>query len=240
MRNVFIILFVSFTAIIQAQTLIKEENDTTITTEYNDGRLWAFKKQSDIVVGVTNYIYKDEYGKNYQIQIMIHNTSNEAFVFFPDYIYATILGKDAMKKDMKVYTYELYMKKIKRQQDWAMALTSFSAGFNAGSAGYQTTYSTSYAPGKVPYTQVNTTYNHAAASAANMAAQTQIMTLGEIMKKNKQIISQGYLKRTTIRPNETIVGYINIKHSKGQQMTVNIPVRGKVFSFDWNISKKKQ
>lgn len=86
----------------------------------------------------------------------------------------------------------------------------------------------------------NTAYNYAAASAANMAATTQIMTLGKMMSDDKKTISQGYLKLTTIHPEEGIIGYMNIKHRKGVCMTVNIPIEGQIFSFDWDIAKKKK
>ena len=58
-----------------------------------------------------------------------------------------------------------------------MALTGFSAGMNTGMAGYKTSYTTTYGVNRMPYTQVHTTYNYAAASAANMAATTQMRHL---------------------------------------------------------------
>ena len=86
---------------------------------------------------------------------------------------------------------------------------------------------------------MHTTYNYAAASAANMAATTQMMTLSKLMADDRNTKSQGYLKMTTIHPNEGIIGYMNIKHKKGQLMMVNIPVGGQVYSFDWDVTKKK-
>lgn len=132
------------------------------------------------------------------------------------------------------------MKKVKNAQAWSMALLGFSAGLNAGMAGYQTTYTTSYMPNGMAFTQAHTTYNYAAASAANMVATTQIMTFSKMMADDKKTISKGYLKINTIHPDEGIIGYMNIKRKKGSRMTVYIPVEGKVFSFDWDISRKKR
>ena len=112
----------------------------------------------------------------------------------------------------------------------------FSTGMNAGMAGYQTTYTTTYRAGRMPYTQVHTTYNYAAASAANMAATTQMMSLSKMMSDDKKTISQGYLKKNTINPDEGLLGYMNIKYRKGKVMTVG----DYVYSFDWNVSKKKK
>lgn len=107
-------------------------------------------------------------------------------------------------------------------------------------AGYQTTYTTTYGAGRMPYTQVHTTYNYAAASAANMAATNQMMTLSKMMSDDKKTISQGYLKLTTVHPDEGIIGYMNIKYRKGVRMCVKIPIEGQDFSFDWDIAKKKK
>jgi hypothetical protein len=49
-----------------------------------------------------------------------------------------------------------------------------------------------------------------------------------------------YPVRFKHRPEEGIIGYMNIKHRKGVRMTVNIPIEGQIFSFDWDIAKKKK
>jgi len=168
MRKNLIALLLVVTLSLNAQDFVAAENDTTVLTEYNDGRLWAYRQIGDFVVGMTNYEGKDDYGRY-----------------------------------------------------------------------YQTTYTTTYGVNHVPYTQVHTTYNYAAASAANMAATTQMMTLSKLMADDRNTKSQGYLRITTIHPNEGIIGYMNIKRKKGQMMTVNIPVGGQIYSFDWDVTKKK-
>lgn len=116
---------------------------------------------------------------------------------------------------MVVYTNETFQKKIKRSQAWAMALYGFSAGLNAGMAGHSTSYSTSYSSNGYTYTTATYHYDANAAYQANMAAQYQIMTLGKMMENDKKVKEQGYLKKTTIHPGESIVGYMNIKRKKG-------------------------
>lgn len=239
MKKILIFALLALTISVQAQDIPEAENDTTVHTEYNDGLPWTYRQIGDFVVGMTNYVDKDGYGKNYQILIFIKNLGETSALFDPSLVTSTLVNKHGVKEEMKVYTYEQYMKKVKRHQAWTMALTGFAAGMNAGSAGYQTTYTTTYGAGYVPYTQVHTTYNYAAASAANMAANMQMMTLSKLMSDDKKTISQGYLKLTTVHPGEGILGYMNIKHEKGVLMIVNIPIEGQVFSFDWDIAKKK-
>ena len=240
MRMFLIFAVFAITCPVKAQEFLVTENDTTVLTEYHDGRLWAYRQMGSFVVGMTNYVDKDGYGKNYQILIFIKNLGENSVLFDPSLVTSTYVNKHGEAEEMQVYTYEEYMKKVKKQQTWAMALTGFAAGMNAGAAGYQTTYTTTYGVGRVPYTQVHTTYNYAAASAANMAATTQMMTLSKMMSDDKKTISQGYLKLTTIHPDEGIIGYMNIRHRKGVSMTVSIPIENQVFSFDWDITKKKK
>lgn len=226
MRILSIIILWCLASSIKAQTFIKAENDTTVMSEYNDGRIWAYRQIGDFVVGMTNYEEKDDYGKYYQVAIFIKNLGEESVTFDPNRVTSSLYTKRGDKLALQVYTYDEYMKKVKNAQAWSMALLGVSAGLNAGMAGYQTTYTT--------------TYNYAAASAANMAATTQMMTLSKLMADDRNTKSQGYLKITTVHPGEGIIGYMNIKRKRGLTMKVNIPVDEKVFSFDWDVMKRKK
>ena len=63
MKKILITLLFGIALTTNAQDFVKMENDTTVLTEYNDGRLWAYKQIGDFVVGMTNYFEKDDYGK---------------------------------------------------------------------------------------------------------------------------------------------------------------------------------
>lgn len=240
MRNLFLVILLCLASTLKAQTFVKAENDTTVMSEYNEGRLWAYRQIGNLVVGMTNYEEKDDYGRYYQIAIFVKNLGESSITFDPDKVTSALYTKRGDTISLQVYTYDEYMKKVKDAQALSMALFGFSAGVNAGMAGYQTTYTSTYGAGYMPYTQVHTTYNYAAASAANMAATTQIMTLGKLMADDRNTKSQGYLKITTVHPGEGIIGYMNIKRKRGISMTVNIPVEDKVFSFDWDVIRKKK
>lgn len=240
MRNLVFIFMLCLASSLKAQIIVKADNDTTVMSEYNDGRIWAYRHIGDFVVGMTNYEAEDDYGKYYQIAIFIKNLGESSITFDPDKVTSSLYTKRGDTLDLQVYTYDEYMKKVKNAQAWSMAFLGFSAGMNAGMAGYQTTHTTTYRAGGLPYTQVHTTYNHAAVSAANMAATTQMMTLSKLMSDDRNTKSQGYLKITTVHPGEGIIGYMNIKRKKGEMMTVNIPVSEQVFSFDWDVMNRKK
>jgi len=232
-------LFVVLSMVCNAQTLIPLEGDTTVMTEYNDGKQWAYRDAGHFVVGLSCNEAKDDYGKYYQMNIFIHNHGESPVTFNPEDVTARLFGKSGDTLQLKVYTNETFQKKIKRSQALAMALYGFSAGLNAGTAGHSTSYSTSYSPNGYAYTTVTHHYNANAAYQANMAASYQMQTLGKMMENDRTVKEQGYLKKTTVHAGESIVGYMNIKRKKGKVLSVYVPVDGYVYSFDWDVSKKK-
>lgn len=43
------------------------DNDTSVVTEYLDGKLWAYRNNGGLIVGMTNEEISDDYGRYYQI-----------------------------------------------------------------------------------------------------------------------------------------------------------------------------
>ena len=101
MRAFCTFFILSIMASIQAQTLIKEEADTTVLSEYYDGQLWAYRQIGDFVVGMTNNEEKDYYGKYYQISISIKNLGTSAVVFSPEDITSTLYNKQGEMSEMR-------------------------------------------------------------------------------------------------------------------------------------------
>lgn len=238
MRYVLVLILSCFSIIGYAQNFVISDNDSTITTEYNDGKLWAYRYLNGYVVGLTCYEAKDDYGKYYQMQIYISNQNSQSVTFDPNEVNAHLINKKGDTISLEVYTNEEFQKKVKRTQNWAMALYGFSAGLNAGSAGYSTSYSTTYSPNGYAYTTMTTHYNPNAAYQANLVANAQIATYGKMMADERVTKEQGYLKKNTIHPNEGIVGYMNIKRKKGHFLTINIPINGCMYSFELDVNKK--
>ncbi len=68
----------------------------------------------------------------------------------------------------------------------------------------------------------------------------QMQTLKNMMDNDREIREQGYLKLNTIHPGEAIVGYMNIKHKKGKELLISLNVGDRVFSYLWDVEKKKK
>ena len=212
-QNICVVIFLLLSTICKAQTFIYPQNDS-ILTEYNDGKFWAYLNKNDFVVGLSCFEEKDDYGKYYHLDIFIKNLSETPIVFQPDSVHSNLLTKKDDTLKLEVYTNEEYQKKIKRSQAWAMALYGISAGINAGTAGYSTSYSTSYSSNGYAYTTITNHYDANAAYQAN-------------------------LKTTTIYPDEAIIGYMNIKRKKGKILIVNIPIGDYIYTFKWDVNRKK-
>ena len=166
------------------------------------------------------------------MDIFIKNLSETPIVFQPDSVHSNLLTKKDDTLKLEVYTNEEYQKKIKRSQARTKALYGISAGINAGTAGYSTSYSSNgYA-----YTTITNLDDAIAAYQAT----NQMITLGQMMDNERTRREQGYLKTTTIYPDEAIIGYMNIKRKKGKILIVNIPIGDYIYTFKWDVNRKNE
>lgn len=110
-----------------AQTIIVPKNDSTFISEFRNGDPWAIVAKNGFVVGLSNKSTKDDYGKYYQINVMIQNLTGSSYTFIPDKIHADLRGKYNDIVPLEVYTNEAYQKKVKRSQSWTSALYALSS-----------------------------------------------------------------------------------------------------------------
>ena len=187
------------------KTLETGQITSPIMTEYKDGHLWAYRQIGDFVVGMTNYNERNKYGNYYQIQVFVNNIGKKPVTFDPGQIKAAVYDKKGRAKAMSVYTYNDYISKIEGVQIGTMIAYAILAG-------------------------QEDTYNHNYLTTAS-----QMSLMNRMMDDDKRNLSLGYLRITTIHPNEGIVGFMNIKRKKGKEMSVRIPVNGVTFNFDWDL-----
>ena len=210
MRTLLIILSLTLSFYSYAQNPVSVDDDPNVFTEYYDGLQWVYKQQGDFMVGMTIYLDEYGYGKNYQILVSVKNLGEASVLFDPSLVVSTMTDKYGDTEQMVVYSYERYMKRVNTQQTWAMALLGFSSGVSSELV------------------------------SLPVATTTHLMTLNKMMSDDNKMISQGYLKKTTLYPYEGILGYINIKYKRGKTMTIFIPIEDQVFTFGWDVTKKKE
>lgn len=233
-------------------------------TEYKNGEAWPYYNKNGIMIGMTNNQVRD-YGKYFQIPIIIANNSMFPIDFEPEKITASLLDVNGQEFELKVFSADEYMKKVRRQQNWAMALNAFAEGMAASNAGYSSSttnssysgYSSSYGSasaygsggyaygsysGNSSYyghsTSTTTIYNGAAAYQAQIIASNRIAAYDNALLSERSAKDEGYLKKTTIYPGETISGYIHIQRRKGIVMHINININDAIYTFPWNVNHK--
>lgn len=231
--------------------------------EYIRGAAWPYYNKNGIMVGMTNTQVKD-YGKYYRIEITIANNSLFPFDFDPQKITSTLSTKKGETKELKVYSADDYMRKVRRRQNWNMALMGLAEGMAAASAGYsQSTTNTSYSGHSNTYGSgsvygtggyahgsysgssnyygsshsTTTTYNGYAAYQAQVIASNRMADYQNSLLSEREAKDAGYFKLTTIHPGETITGYVNIDRVKGESMEIIIDIQGALYRFNWNVTK---
>ena len=107
-------LFMSIPLRMNAQSVMKPENDSTFITEFRDGDEWAVIARHGFVVGLNNkYIY-DDYGKFYQLTIRIRNLTENPYTFDPDTVSAFLVNKRNDTIALKVYSSEGFQPGLRR------------------------------------------------------------------------------------------------------------------------------
>lgn len=232
-------------------------------TEYRDGAAWPYYNKNGIMIGMTNNETRD-YGKYYQISLVIANNSMFPVEIDPDEITASLTSKKGETSELKVYSSEEYMKKVRRRQNVAMFFSAMGEGAAAAGAGYsESTTTTNYGgsvhtggsasaygsggyahghySGNTTYygsaTTTTTTYDAAAAYQAQVIASERVAEYSNALLAERQVKEEGYLKRVTVYPGDIISGYVNIERKKGTSLIVGVNIHGAVYTFPWNIGE---
>ena len=246
------------------QPVYEAPSQDELQTEYKNGETWHYYDKNGMMIGVTNNRVRD-YGKYFRIPIVVANNSMFPVDFDPEKIEASLVDPKGNGRMLRVYSAEEYMKKVRRQQNWAMVLNGLAEGMAASSAGYSSsTTNSSYFGGSSGYgrvsaygsrgyasgsysgnssyygssTSVTTSYDGAAAYQARVIASNRVAAYDNALSSERAAKDEGYLKRTTIYPGETISGYIHVERRKGTEMKIGINICDVWYIFPWNIDTK--
>lgn len=127
-------------------------------TDYRDGTAWPYYTKNGIMVAMTNTQLRD-YGKWFQISLIIANNSIAPIEFDPEKITSSLQKANGQEMALEVWSSDRYMRKVRRTQNWNMALAGISEGLAAAGAGYSTST-----------THTNSTYNGYSNSYGNAYA----------------------------------------------------------------------
>lgn len=219
--------------------------------DYRDGAAWPYYIKNGITVAMTSTKLKD-YGKWYQISLIISNNSIAPIEFDPNMITSVLQKANGEEYELEVWSSDRYMRKVRRTQNWNMVINGIAEGVAASNAGYSTSltrtnstyngysnsnYRNSSYHGNSSTFSRTTTYDGAAAYQAQVIASNRMANYESSLLQDRAVKQEGYLKKTTIYPGDTISGYVNIKRISGSTLTVYIDINGAIYEFPWNISK---
>lgn len=202
----------------QEYEFINIEQNPKIFSEYLNDAKWTYIPSEKYIIGMSIQKEKNTYGKFYQVYLMIYNKTDHNFTFDPEEISA-VLTKGSKIKELKVYSYKKFQRKMNRQDLATSIAYGLSAGINTGVA----TYNNPQMYNALTYTQIS--------NLANMES---------LMKINGKLLQQGYIRKTTTHPDECLLGLINVAFKKGDVLTINVSVEDQIYSFNWDLKKKRK
>lgn len=206
---------------------------------YDDGRVIQYYFNDGVSIAV-QFTEEDLYGKYYASYITIENGTDEEVILNPDdFTVVSLRGGKAHQED--IIPYAKYMKKVKRKQGWSSFFNAFAESQAASQAGYSAVASSGAAAavnnrGEAALAygeQASVGYSGSAQYAANQQARQNVQQYDNAQYGIRNSISQGYLKINTVMPHSRVIGYVNVKKSKMDGMILNIPIRGKIYQFQW-------
>lgn len=225
--------------------------------KFSNGKISYYYKHKGLAISF-ELTADNSYGKYYQAWFSIQNFTGSSILVNPNLIFASIVKNESIK-ELEVLSYEDYIKKVNRNQNWQNFAVAFSNGLAASSAGYSTSTTTtsvygtnktySSASGYVGNTygslygnstsystaygrSTTQSYNGAAAYSAqqNANAQTEKFVNDQYLIKNK--ISEGYLKVNSLSNQSELVGFINIKFVKTDNIKITFPINDETYVFE--------
>ena len=131
-------------------SLFEQDRQNYDLTEWIDGEEWVYKDNGKFWVGVT--MNEDDYDGYYKAKIFVLNKTDKAVLFDPENVSARLLnqkiGTRGVVDALKVYTSDELQKKLKKQQNWTMALQGLATGLSSTDELPQNT-AANYALGKM-------------------------------------------------------------------------------------------
>lgn len=208
--------------------------------EYINGNAWTYYINDGLRLSMLNTRTND-YGKYFRVYVNITNNSFYPIEFDPNDVVAVLKDKNGNEKQLEVQTAQQYDKRIRRTQMWEEALVALGNGWAAANAGrsQSTTYTTFNGPNYSYGTRISTTIKRDASAAyqAQLVASNIIASFSQSNLRTRQSRQQGYLKRTTINPGESVSGYFNIKRKEGETLHITFNIAGAKFVFPWDVRR---
>lgn len=231
MKRVLLILFVFMSLNMNAQQVFTETD-----SYYRKGEEYKVIENNGIVL-IANLNQIKQYGKYYQISLIIENATDTRFEFDPAFITGkyVINKKRRKEKNAIVFSYEDYASKARKRINTASAFAGIGIGLQAFSSEPSNTITYSDNTGYRSNLNVYNQYekNRQIQDLTDRASETEYRSreFVESMKDN-------YLLRETMFPDTSLAGYIFLKYEKCDKMDIVIKLNGNDYKLTWIFEKE--
>ena len=198
----------------------------------------------------------NEYGKYFTVDLFVQNFSDHDVLVDPAAITATsFIPKSKKVKSMKVLTADEYDKKIRNRQNWttffvaaATVAATVAVGALESSADHKHhhrydpprhrgwrpvygIYHPYYPSGYYRRHYHSDDYGGLATAATLVTGAVATAAVAESNSEKRKELDCNYLKLNTVKKGSELLGYVNIKFEKTDNLQVNIPIMGEDFQF---------
>lgn len=144
------------------------------------------------------------------------------------------------KAELKTYSADEYLDRIRSDQFWESFAAGFNAGVNATNAGKSTTYSNQNVSLGGPsgiYSGAasgsSTTYDYGKQAQANNENFKTLQELGDRQETKLERTNRILLRRATLHPGQSIMGivYADYQYNASDELQVVVPFMGEKYDF---------
>lgn len=205
-------------------------------SEYRDGVNWQYYNQNGLHFALSSTEVKD-FGKWHKVEMIIANNTVSPIEFNPEDIDSYMINKANVEETLKVWTREEFTKKVDRTRLWTAIGIGVAEGVAIGlstipSKSKSTTVIDAPGHAKTKFTTTTTSsYDSYAVYQASALALTSLMVFENTKWRDRSIKDEGYLRRTTIQPGETISGYVYVERKPGMEVFYKVPLCGVTYDF---------
>ncbi|MCD8289428.1 MAG: hypothetical protein LUC26_05905 [Prevotella sp.] len=237
----------SMISLTDGKPIYENPSPSDVQVEYIDDLPWITYNKNGVSIGM-NLSNKDYYR---QVSIIIANNSMFPIDIGSDNISGIYTSPKGKEKALRIRSFTEYSQKLQQDNAW----NKFFAGIgeylstkNVGTSVSQTTsaYGGTTGSGRTysgATASVTTSYDATAAYQARITASNRMTAYGEALDADRKVREEGYLKRTTLHPGETIIGYVVTafwtNNGAAGIYAVDVDINGVIYPFRWEIRYEK-
>lgn len=222
-------------------SIIWESPDPSeMSRDYYDGREWNYYSKNGVTIALNTTKISD-YGKYHVMNITISNNSLRSIDFEPS-SNITASSEDFKKQEttqLKVYSCDEYLKKYDKRNAWASVIVGVSDVLTIIDAGVSESKTVTVNDKGEKSVSYSRKYDPFDAALTWHVTNMETREYNESVIEGREVRRVGYIKKTTIRPGESISGYAYVQRVKGDEVTAVIDIEGAKYTYTWNFKKKK-